>query len=630
VRQVKRNKGKEVAVKVIAGVRVVPLPESRKVVPHDGAFRGDTHVTRRVHGLDAARPILDAMAQPVIVTDLETTILYWNPAATDLYGFTASEALGQPVHSLLGTPSDLPVVKGADAQTGRGRSWTGELEARTRSGKPLTVLVTLTPLGTQDGAPVALIATAVDVTVAVEDRHRLTEALVLVEEKSGELRHQALHDFLTGLPNRALVLDRAEQMLSRARRQDVPVAALFLDVDSFKDINDSLGHAAGDQLLKEVAARLSGALRDADTIGRLGGDEFVVLVEGTSLDAGAAVVAERLLEVLGEPFILHGSEGSPTPYAVTASIGIAEGDRPQVEDLFRDADMALYRAKAAGRNCYMFFAPEMHAAVRDRLVLEADLRAALDCGQFFLEYQPAFGLADLTTVGIEALLRWRHPARGVVAPLEFISRLEETGLILPAGRWILGEACRQCAEWHHDGLPLAVSVNISGRQLESGSFLTDVIDALSTSGLAPGALVLEFTENVLMGDAEATIGRLEALKAIGVRIAIDNFGTGYPSLAYLRRFPVDILKIDRSFISAMSDSGEGEALLHTLVQLGKQLGLETVAEGIETEDQLYRLQLQDCDTGQGFLVAKPMSASAIKEFVRSSLPQKAAVPALLL
>jgi diguanylate cyclase (GGDEF)-like protein/PAS domain S-box-containing protein len=602
---------------------------NRKVVAHDGAFLGEAHLTGRVQGLDAARPILDAMAQPVIVTDLETTILYWNPAATDLYGFSAGQALGQPVHSLLGTPFDLAVVRDADTQAGRGRSWTGELEARTRSGEAVTVLVTLTSLTGEDGEPAALLATAVDVTAAVEDRRRLTEAMALVEEKSRELRHQALHDFLTGLPNRALVLDRAERMLARARRQHFPVAALFLDVDNFKDINDSLGHAAGDQLLKAVAARLSGALRDSDTIGRLGGDEFVVLVEGTSLDAGAAIVAERLLEVLGEPFVLYASEGSPIPHAVTASIGIAEGDRPQVEDLFRDADLALYRAKAAGRNCYAFFASEMHTAVRDRLVLEADLRAALDCGQFFLEYQPRFGLADVTIVGIEALLRWRHPVRGVVAPLEFISRLEETGLILPAGRWILGEACRQCAKWHHDGLSLSVSVNISARQLESESFSTDVVDALTTSDLAPDALVLEFTESILMRDAEATIARLDALKAIGVRIAIDNFGTGYPSLAYLRRFPVDILKIDRSFVSTMSDPGEGEALLHTLVQLGKQLGLETVAEGIETEDQLYRLQLQDCDTGQGFLVAKPMSAGAISEFVRSSLPRSAAIPVLL-
>jgi EAL domain-containing protein (putative c-di-GMP-specific phosphodiesterase class I) len=217
----------------------------------------------------------------------------------------------------------------------------------------------------------------------------------------------------------------------------------------------------------------------------------------------------------------------------------------------------------------------------------------------------------------------------VVAPLEFISRLEETGLILPAGRWILGEACRQCAEWHHDGLRLTVSVNISARHLESDSFITDVIDALTASGLPPDALVLEFTESILMRDAGATIGRLKAIKAIGVRIAIDDFGTGYPSLAYLRRFPVDILKIDRSFISAMSNSGEGEAILHTLVQLGKQLGLQTVAEGIETEDQLYRLRLQDCDAGQGFLIAKPMSAAAIAKFVRSSLPRIVAVPALL-
>jgi diguanylate cyclase (GGDEF)-like protein/PAS domain S-box-containing protein len=582
-------------------------------------------LTNRVPGLDAARPILDALAQPVVVTDLKSTILYWNQAATDLYGFCASEAMGQPIHRLLGTSPDPNALESAEALIRRGHAWTGQLDGRSRSGKALTSLLTLTPLGREDGRPMALIGTAVDVTAAAADHRRLIQALALVEEKSGELRHRALHDVLTDLPNRALILDRAEQMLTRARRQHIPVTALLLDLDHFKDINDSLGRAAGDQLLKFVAARLRRALRPFDTLGRLSGDEFIVLAEGASLDAGPTLIAERLLSVLREPFILCSREGVSAPLSVTASIGIAIGDRSQSEDLIRDADFALSQAKAGGRNGYEMFASEMRNSLEDRLVLEADLKGALEAGQFFLEYQPTFRLVDLTTVGIEALLRWKHPSRGALGPLEFISSLEESGLILPVGRWILSEACQQCSLWHARGFALTISVNVSARQLESDSFIRDVTDALTASGLPPDALVVEITESILMRDGETTIGRLNAIKALGVRIAIDDFGTGYSSLAYLRQFPVDILKIDQSFINATGDHDGGDALLHTLVQLGKELGLETVAEGIDTEDQLHRLQRQYCDIGQGFLIARPMSADAIRDFVHSGRPGSAVI-----
>ena len=575
-------------------------------------------LTRRVPGLDAARSILDALAQPVVVTDPNTRILYWNPAATDLYGFSAREAIGQPIHSLLGTPPGLNATESADALIRGDQAWTGQLNGHARSGKALTVLVTLTPIGLENKRPVALIGTAVDVTAAAQDHRRLIEALDLVEEKSCELRHQALHDFLTGLPNRALILDRTEQMLTRARRQQIPVTALSLDLDHFKDINDRLGRAAGDQLLQFVAARLRRALRPLDTIGRLSGDEFVILAEGASLRAGSPLIAERLLNVLNEPFLLNSREGVLTSVLVTASIGIATGVRSNAEDLIRDADFALYQAKVGGRNRYETFVSEMRNSVEDRLVLETDLEAALGADEFFLEYQPMFNMVDMTTVGIEALLRWRHPHRGVLPPLEFISSLEESGLIVPVGRWILSEACRQGSLCHKAGLPLTIAVNVSARQLESDSFIGDVTDALTGSGLPPGALVVEITESILMRDGDATIGRLNAIKSLGVRIAIDDFGTGYSSLAYLRRFPVDILKIDQSFISAAGDHDGGDALLHTLVQLGKELCLETVAEGIETLDQLHRLQRQQCDTGQGFLVARPMGADAIMDFVRST------------
>jgi diguanylate cyclase (GGDEF)-like protein/PAS domain S-box-containing protein len=575
-------------------------------------------VSGRAPGLDAARPILDVLAQPVVATDLEYTIIYWNPAATDIYGYSAADAIGKPIISLLGIRDDLPELHDATTRLAQGQPWTGELQTRTRTGVTLTTLLALTPLSINSGDLVAFIGTSVDVTAAVQDRRRLNDALMLVEEKSGELRFQALHDFLTGLPNRALILDRAEQMLARGRRHHIQVAALFVDLDHFKNINDSLGHAAGDELLKAVAVRLAGAVRDSDTVGRLGGDEFVVLAEGDSLDAGSGLVAQRLLDVLREPFTLHTIEGRPTPYPISASIGIADGDRTQAEDLLRDADLALYKSKAAGRNRYTVFETEMQTALQDRLILEADLRAALDAGQFYLDYQPTFNLFDTSTVGVEALLRWAHPTRGTVAPLQFIATLEDTGLIVPVGRWVLTEACRQGAAWHHDGLPLSVSVNVSARQLEAGSFPHDVTTALADSGLPPGALVIEITESILMRDAEATIARLTSLKATGIRIAIDDFGTGYSSLAYLRQFPVDVLKIDQSFVTGVTNSDQGEALLHTLVQLGKRLGLQTVAEGIETRDQLRTLQLQDCDTGQGFLIAKPMTPAAITEYVRAN------------
>jgi diguanylate cyclase (GGDEF)-like protein/PAS domain S-box-containing protein len=575
-------------------------------------------VTVQIPNLDAARPILDAMSQPVMVTDLETTIIYLNKAAATLYGYSAVEAIGQSANTLLGRPSDLADLKAMTATIAAGQAWTGVLVANTGLGEVITVLVTLTPLIDETGAPIGLIGNSVDVTAAALDHRRLTEALALVEKKSGELRHQALHDFLTGLPNRALILDRAEQMLTRSRRTHTPVAVLFVDLDNFKDINDCLGHAAGDQLLKAIATRLSGALRASDTVGRLGGDEFVVLAEGDSLDAGSELVAQRLLDVLREPFLLD--DDGPTVHTITASIGIADGDRPEAGLLLRDADLALYRAKATGRNRYQVFSSDMHTAAQRRLDMDTDLRLAVERGEFYLDYQPTFGLDDIAIVGVEALLRWAHPTRGVIPPLEFIGRLEETGLILPVGRWILDEACRQSAEWSRAGLSLTMSVNISARQLDSETFVSEVEQALTTSGLSPDALILEITETVLLRDAGTTTARLSALKAARVRIAIDDFGTGYSSLAYLGQFPIDTLKIDRSFITAMSDSAEGETVLQALVQLGKRLGLHTVAEGIETEDQLHRLQFHDCDAGQGFLIAKPMNPQAISEFVRTRRP----------
>ncbi len=419
-------------------------------------------------------------------------------------------------------------------------------------------------------------------------------------------------------------MDRAEQMLARGRRSHEPVAALFVDLDNFKEINDTFGHGAGDELLMAVAARLSGALRDSDSIGRLGGDEFVVLAEGMSLSAGAELVAERLLDVLHEPFDLRASNG--VTVNVSASIGVAVGDRGSAEELLRDADVALYEAKAAGRDRYVLFEQQMQVAVESRWALAMDLRAALDEGQFFLLYQPTFGITDIGTTGVEALLRWQHPTRGVVSPQDFVPLLEDTGLIVPVGRWVLAEACAQAVDWHHNGYPIQMSVNLSGRQLESDTVVADIADALAASGLEPEFLTVEITESTLMRDTDTSVARIADLKALGVRIAIDDFGTGYSSLAYLRRFPVDILKIDRSFISGMTDSKEAVALIHTLIQLGKTLGLETVAEGIEHQHQLDHLKQERCDTGQGFLIARPLPSDELPDYLANTVRNRQPAP----
>ena len=464
------------------------------------------------------------------------------------------------------------------------------------------------------------------VLVLTRSRER---ALGMVELKTGQLRHQALHDALTGLPNRVLVLDRAAQMLARARRQRLPVAALYVDVDGFKHVNDTFGHAAGDELLRVLAKRLSSVVREGDTAARLGGDEFVVLVEGSTLDAGPELVAERLLEVLRQPYEMNGKVSRRL--SLTVSVGIAFGLRETADELLRDADLALYQAKVAGRNRYVLFQSAMQTAAQDRLTIEMDLAEALERHEFFLLYQPTFDLQSESVIGVEALIRWRHPTRGTLAPEEFIPIAEESGLIVPIGRWVLGVACRQATTWHRRGYRLGMSVNVSARQLDDDTLIDDVRGALEASGLEPTSLTLEVTETTLMRDPEATARRLRSLKQLGVRIAIDDFGTGYSSLAYLRQFPADALKIDRSFIRDIAASKQSTALIHTLVQLGKTLQIETLAEGIEDQVQLETLQRQNCDHGQGFLFSRPLDVNAIESFLQSAdtSPPRSRRPATL-
>jgi diguanylate cyclase (GGDEF)-like protein/PAS domain S-box-containing protein len=425
-----------------------------------------------------------------------------------------------------------------------------------------------------------------------------------------ELRHQAFHDSLTGLANRALFVDRLDHALTLTRRNPRPLAVLFVDLDDFKTINDSLGHGEGDAILIAVAERLREALRTGDTIARMGGDEFAVLVEDPPAASAPTDVADRLLAVLQAPFTHGGKE-----LFVHASVGISVlTSRTQTADeLLRNADVSMYMAKSKGKNRIEVFEPSMHAAALARLALKGDLERAIDRDEFFVLYQPVMDLSTLELAGVEALVRWQHPDRGVVGPMDFIPVAEETGVILQLGRWVLRQACEQARAWDlvAPDRPLSVNVNVSGRQVSEPGFVAEVAQVIAETGLEPSRLVLEFTEGVLMQDTAETMVTLHALKALGVRLAIDDFGTGYSSLSYVRQFPIDILKIDRSFVASMSDGPDETALMHSILQLSETLHLETVAEGIEDAGQLSELRTLGADLGQGFLFAKPLPPTEI-------------------
>ncbi len=553
---------------------------------------------------DRFRSLIQNSSDATIVIDKTGILVYASPAVIQLFGLQPDEMTGRTALDFL-HPDDHDLA----------RTVLGGQEGADREGVNLQARMVR-----KDGSWCDVEAVLTDQRDRPSVGGFVANVRDITERKEFEalLAHRALHDPLTGLANRQLILDRAEQMLIRSRRVCDPVAAYFIDLDNFKDANDSLGHEAGDKLLKSVADRFTGLLRASDTVGRIGGDEFVILTEGVALIGGPLTVADRIREALRVPFEVDGFE--EMPITVTASIGIATGDRNSALELLRDADIALYRAKSAGRDCAVLFEPAMQSAALDRLELKSDLGAALAADQFFLLYQPIFELDSVHLQGVEALLRWRHPTRGVIPPNDFIPILEDYGMIVDVGRWVLEEACAQAARWQQLGHRITMSVNASMRQLETDSFVGDVRDALEANGLEPGALVIEVTESTLMRDANATVARLRRLKEIGVMLAIDDFGTGYSSLAYLRQFPVDVLKIDRSFVAEMDGSHDSAALVHTLVELGRTLGLTTLAEGIEDDSQLEILRAERCHTGQGFFFSRPVEPAAIESLLATSGP----------
>jgi diguanylate cyclase (GGDEF)-like protein/PAS domain S-box-containing protein len=435
----------------------------------------------------------------------------------------------------------------------------------------------------------------------VSERRRLEEQLI----------HQAFHDPLTGLANRALFRDRVSHALALAQRRGSPVTVLFVDLDDFKTVNDSLGHGEGDRLLIAAAERFLACARSADTVARLGGDEFAILIEGAD---GREGLPDRLSAAMSHPFSLSGNQ-----LRVTASIGVASaGADDTADDLLRNADMAMYAAKRHGKGRSATYESRMYADIRERLDLEAALRAAIEGNQLTLFYQPIVNLQSGGIYGVEALLRWEHPQFGRLLPQHFIPLAEETGLIVQLGAWVLGEACRQVHAWRqaHADLPLSISVNISGRQLQ-GIGLTEALrQTLHSSGVEPSAVVLEITESVLMQQTDAVLGRLQQLKALGVRLAIDDFGTGYSSLSYLQRFPIDILKIAKPFVEEVGQGADRSALARAIIGLGDTLKLRTIAEGIERAEQRAALLELGCTLGQGHHFWPALSAAAITELLQ--------------
>jgi diguanylate cyclase (GGDEF)-like protein/PAS domain S-box-containing protein len=438
-----------------------------------------------------------------------------------------------------------------------------------------------------------------------------------------QLAYQAFHDPLTALPNRALFLDRLDRALLRSARHQTQLAVLFLDLDRFKVINDSLGHAAGDHLLVQVAQRLQACIRTTDTVARLGGDEFTILLDDTSDLAGAVQIAERIVAALAAPFTLNGHE-----LFITTSIGIVLSTPGQdsSDDLMRNADIAMYQAKAQGKARYEVFNSHLNAQAMARLRLEADLRRAIERGEFVIYYQPQIDLVTGQMQGLEALVRWEHSERGLIAPVEFIPVAEETGLIRPLGQWVLAEACRQVQEWsarYPSAVPAVLSVNLSAQQVNQPGFVDEVAGMLARTGFEPRRLQLEITESVIMNDAPATLVTLRALKELGVQLAIDDFGTGYSSLSYLKRFPVDVLKIDRTFVTGLGYDAEDTAIVQAIITLANTLGLHVTAEGVESAAQLAQLQALGCQLGQGYYFAKPLSCERVGTLLANGVSSSA-------
>jgi diguanylate cyclase (GGDEF)-like protein/PAS domain S-box-containing protein len=559
---------------------------------------------------ERAQVTLNSIGDGVACTDISGNITFLNLVAEKMTGSSREEAAGRPMAEVLrivdatsretiSNPMELAVAKNRTVHLPL------NCVLLRRDGFEIPIEDSVSPIHDREGSATGAVIVFRDVSVA--------QAMAL------QMAHSAQHDFLTGLPNRMLLNDRVSQAISLAARHMKKVAVLFLDLDGFKHINDSLGHPIGDKLLQSIAKRLVDCGRSSDTVSRQGGDEFVVLLSEVDQSDDAATTARRMLQAIAEPHSIGQHD-----LHVTASIGLSiyPDDGLDAETLIKNADTAMYQAKENGHQSYQFFRPAMNVRAVERQSIEESLRRALERQEFALHYQPIINLGTGEITGAEALIRWTHPTRGPVSPAQFIPVAEDCGLILPIGNWVLREACKQARAWVDSGLPLGtMAVNISAIEFRDEHFLEGVFGILKDTGLDPRSLELELTESVLMKRAESTESILKALRARGVQVAVDDFGTGYSSLSYLRRFPIDALKIDQSFVRQITTAPDETTIVTAVISMGRSLKLRVVAEGVETQEELAFLQAHQCNEAQGYFFSRPLPPKQFAKLLKTGIPE---------
>jgi diguanylate cyclase (GGDEF)-like protein/PAS domain S-box-containing protein len=579
------------------------LDERGRVVAVEGLIQDITERRNATQALREAerryRGLFDNAIEGIFRTTADGHFLDANPALANIYGFSSPQELMSQLRDIgrqLYVDSQrreefMRIVRARGSVSGF------ESQVYRKNGDVIWISENARALFDADGRCVGYEGTVEDVT----DR-KLYQA---------RIEQQANYDTLTGLANRSLLQDRLEQALITAGSYNSRLAVVFVDLDRFKFINDSLGHHIGDRLLKTMADRLESCVRECDTVARLGGDEFVVLITGQTAPDQVRTVVERMLTVVSQPWVIEQGE-----FNMSCSIGVAlfPNDGTDAQTLLKHADSAMYRAKESGRNNFQFFTRELNTLMTERLEMESKLRRALERDQFLLHYQPRVDLCSGRIIGAEALLRWKLPEQGIIAPGRFIGLAEETGLIVPIGKWVLKQACAQNKAWQNAGLePIVVSVNVSARQFRQDNLVRTVAEALEETGLDAKYLELELTESMVMHDAAQLVAMLGELKRLGVQISVDDFGTGYSSLSYLKRFPVDRLKVDRSFVEHLGTDADDATIVRAIITLGHNLGLKVVAEGVEQEDQVTFLRLNQCDEAQGFIFCRPIESAALAE-----------------
>jgi diguanylate cyclase (GGDEF)-like protein/PAS domain S-box-containing protein len=555
---------------------------------------------------ERAQMTLNSIGDAVLSTDMEGRITYLNAVAEKITGWTREEASGKQVDDV------FVIIDGSTREPCFNPLKTALEQNKTVGLTRQCILIR------RDGAEFAI----EDSAAPIHDQYGTTTGAVIVFHDvsvaraiEAEMSHLAQHDTLTKLPNRTLLQDRLSQAITTAGRNGTRIAVLFVDLDGFKHINDSLGHAIGDRLLQSVAKRLLAAVRTSDTVSRIGGDEFVILLSEVAHAGDAGVKAGKILAALNAPL-----EIDQHNLRITASIGVTTypEDGQETAMLIKNADLAMYQAKENGRNNYQFFEKDMNVRALERQSVEENLCFALDRGELVMYYQPKINLKTGEITGVEALIRWQHPERGLIGPLQFISVAEDCGLMLPIGNWVLRESCRQAKEWQDAGLrPIEMAVNVSSVEFRNEDFLEGVKAILEETGLSPHYLGLELTESVLMQHAKFTVPVLKKLKAMGVRLAIDDFGTGYSSLSYLRQFPIDTLKVDQSFVHGINADTDDATIINAVINMGSNLNHRVIAEGVETVEQVAFLQAHGCDEGQGYYFSRPVPASQFAKLLEA-------------